>query len=71
MSRYFHVCIGCLSTIPITKQWWEEMKRQKATVCDDCFFDIADIIDRHEGKECIMLIKAYQKIHKKKGVIKV
>ena len=68
MSRYFHVCIGCLVKIPITKQWWEEMKRQKATVCDDCFFDIADIVDKHEGKERIMLIKAYQKTHTKSMV---
>ncbi len=65
MKKYFHVCIGCLVKLYITKKWWLYCKKTDRTVCDECFFDVADIITKNKNNhdKLIIEIRAYQKIH--------
>ncbi len=58
----YHICIGCLAKIPVTKKGWE-LSPHIQTVCDYCFFDVSKIITKVKGKKRFVLLKQYQTKH--------
>ncbi len=55
----YHVCIGCLVRIPVSKKMWE-FSPHIPTICDYCFFDVGEIITKLKGIEKWKVLRQYQ-----------